>query len=125
MESKQIITALEALAQEHRLAAFRALVKAGPPGLTPTVLSDKLALPAPTLSFHLAQLRHAGLVNVTRDGRSLIYVANYDAMNGVVAFLTENCCADACAPASCSVKPAKTQLKEKPHETPARARRRA
>lgn len=123
MESAQIITALEALAQEHRLAAFRALVKAGLPGLTPTVLSEKLALPAPTLSFHLAQLRHAGLVNVTRDGRSLIYVANYDAMNGVVAFLTENCCADACAPASCSPKPAKA--KEKTHETPARARRRA
>lgn len=123
MEAQQIIKALEALAQESRLAAFRALVKAGPPGLTPSVLSDKLDLPAPTLSFHLAQLRHAGLVNVTRDGRSLIYVANYDAMNGVVAFLTENCCADACAPASCSVKP--TKVKEKTHETPARARRRA
>ena len=119
MESKQIIKALEALAQDSRLAAFRALVKAGLPGLTPTVLSEKLNLPAPTLSFHLAQLRHAGLVDVTRNGRSLIYVANYDAMNGVVAFLTENCCADAgCAPASC--KP-----KEKTNETPARTRRRA
>lgn len=120
MEAQQIIKALEALAQESRLAAFRALVKAGPPGLTPTVLSEKLDLPAPTLSFHLAQLRHAGLVNVTRDGRSLIYVANYDAMSGVIGFLTDNCCADAgCAPASC--KPSK----EKQNETPARTRRRA
>ncbi|MDZ4867410.1 MAG: helix-turn-helix domain-containing protein [Alphaproteobacteria bacterium] len=121
MEAQQIIKALEALAQESRLAAFRALVKAGPPGLTPSVLSEKLDLPAPTLSFHLAQLRHAGLVNVTRDGRSLIYVANYDAMSGVIGFLTENCCADAgCAPASC-----KPSSKEKTNETPARARRRA
>jgi len=117
MEAQQVIKALEALAQESRLAAFRALVKAGPPGLTPSVLSDKLDLPAPTLSFHLAQLRHAGLVNVTRDGRSLIYVANYDAMSGVIGFLTENCCADAgCAPASC--RPSKEK-----NET--RARRRA
>ena len=121
MEAQKIIKALEALAQDSRLAAFRALVKAGPPGLTPTVLSEKLDLPAPTLSFHLAQLRHAGLVDVTRNGRSLIYVANFDAMNGVVAFLTENCCADAgCAPASC-----KPSSKEKPNEAPARTRRRA
>jgi len=122
MEAQQIIKALEALAQENRLAAFRALVKAGPPGLTPSVLSEKLGLPAPTLSFHLAQLRHAGLVEVTRNGRSLIYVANYATMNGVVGFLTENCCADVagCAPASC-----KPSSKEKTNETPARARRRA
>ena len=120
MEAQQIIKALEALAQESRLAAFRALVKAGPPGLTPSVLSDKLDLPAPTLSFHLAQLRHAGLVNVTRDGRSLIYVANYDAMSGVIGFLTENCCADAgCAPASCKPSKAPKENNE------ARTRRRA
>ncbi len=123
MKSTQVIAALEALAQEHRLAAFRALVQAGPQGLTPSVLSEKLGLPAPTLSFHLAQLRHAGLVSVTRDGRSLIYAADYDAMSGVVDFLTENCCAGAaCAPASCA--PA-AKPKEKTHETPARARRRA
>jgi ArsR family transcriptional regulator len=123
MESKQVISALEALAQEHRLAVFRALVQAGPPGLTPSYLSDKLDIPAPTLSFHLAQLKHAGLVTVTRDGRSLIYVAAYDAMTGLIQFLTENCCAGAgCAPSSCAPsKPAK----EKSHETPARARRRA
>lgn len=121
MKSTQVIAALEALAQENRLAAFRALVQAGPDGLTPSVLSDKLDMPAPTLSFHLAQLRHAGLVNVTREGRSLIYVAAYDAMRDVIDFLTENCCAGAaCAPAACAPK-----SKEKTHETPARARRRA
>jgi DNA-binding transcriptional ArsR family regulator len=123
MKSDQVISALEALAQENRLAIFRALVQAGPQGLNPTYLSEKLDLPAPTLSFHLAQLRHAGLVSVTRDGRSLIYVAAYDAMRQVIDFLTENCCAgSACAPASCSPK---SNAKEKGHEAPARTRRRA
>lgn len=116
METEKIIPALEALAQEHRLAAFRALVQTGPGGLTPTQLSEMLKLPAPTLSFHLAQLRHAGLITVERRGRSLIYAADYDAMRGVVDFLTENCCAGA----ACAAKP-----KEKSHETHARARRRA
>ena len=121
MEAKQVISALEALAQENRLTIFRALVRAGPPGLTPSRLSDDLDLPAPTLSFHLAQLRHAGLITVTRDGRSLIYVAAFDTMNGLINFLTENCCAAVgCPPASCAVKP-----KEKAHEAPARSRRRA
>ena len=125
MESKEIIAALEALAQESRLAVFRALVQAGPAGLTPSRLSDELELPAPTLSFHLAQLRHAGLVTATRSGRSLTYVAAYDTMNDLIAFLTENCCAgSACAPASCAPrKPAPT--KDKAHEAPASSRRRA
>ncbi len=64
MEPIEVILALEALAQEHRLSAFRLLVQAGPPGLTPTRLCEMLKLPGPTLSFHLAQLRHAGLVSV-------------------------------------------------------------
>jgi hypothetical protein len=99
-------------------------VQAGPAGLTPSRLSEKLHLPAPTLSFHLAQLRHAGLTTVTRDGRSLIYAADYGAMRGVIDFLTENCCAGAeCAPAACASAPSKP--KEKAHEAPARARRRA
>jgi ArsR family transcriptional regulator len=125
MESKQVISALEALAQESRLAIFRALVQAGPAGLTPSHLSEELELPPPTLSFHLAQLRHAGLVAVTRNGRSLTYVAAYETMNGLIAFLTENCCAgSACAPSACA--PSKSsQSKEKSHEAPARSRRRA
>ena len=123
MESSHVIRALEALAQEHRLAVFRALVQEGPQGLTPSVLSEALDLPGPTLSFHLAQLRHAGLVTVTRQGRSLTYVAAYNAMNSVIGFLTENCCAGAsCAPASCT--PIKRKApKEKTYETPARPRR--
>lgn len=122
MEQNAVISALEALAQEHRLTIFRALVQAGPAGLTPSRLSETLGLPAPTLSFHLAQLRHAGLIGVTRAGRSLIYAADYAAMRGVVDFLTENCCAGAdCVPAAC----APTKRKEKSHETSARARRRA
>jgi ArsR family transcriptional regulator, arsenate/arsenite/antimonite-responsive transcriptional repressor len=117
MESKAVISALEALAQEHRLAVFRALVQAGSGGLTPSHLSDRLDLPAPTLSFHLAQLKHAGLISATRDGRSLIYTADYDAMRNVIDFLTENCCAGA----SCAA----TKPKEKANETLARTRRRA
>jgi DNA-binding transcriptional ArsR family regulator len=104
MESKTVISALEALAQEHRLAVFRALVQAGRGGLTPSHLSDTLGLPAPTLSFHLAQLKHAGLITVLREGRSLIYTANYDAMRGVINFLTENCCAGASCAATTSGK---------------------
>ncbi len=123
MESKQVISALEALAQEHRLSVFRALVQAGPSGLTPSHMSETFEIPAPTLSFHLAQLKHAGLVTVTRQGRSLTYVAAYDTMNGLIEFLTENCCAgSACAPASCA--PMK-KAKEKSHEASARTRRRA
>ncbi len=119
MEQNRAITALEALAQENRLAIFRALVQAGLPGLTPSKLGAELGLPAPTLSFHLAQLRHAGLVTVTRDGRSLVYAAAYEAMRGLIDFLTENCCAGACVPASGAIS------KEKAVEAPARSRRRA
>jgi ArsR family transcriptional regulator, arsenate/arsenite/antimonite-responsive transcriptional repressor len=117
MESKSVIVALEALAQEHRLAVFRALVQAGRDGLTPTYLSDSLDLPAPTLSFHLAQLKHAGLIAATRDGRSLIYTAEYEAIRGVIDFLSENCCAGA----SCAVN----KPKERSRATATRARRRA
>lgn len=129
MESKQALSALEALAQGSRLAIFRALVQAGPPGLTPSRLSEDLDLPAPTLSFHLAQLRHADLVTATRDGRSLTYAAAYDTMNGLIRFLTENCCvAVDCPPAICAVKPQKSRKsghKEQRHGAPARRRRRA
>lgn len=123
MESKQIIAALEALAQESRLAIFRALVQAGPAGRRPGDLSEALDLPAPTLSFHLAQLRHAGLVNVEREGRALVYSAAYDRMSAVIAFLTENCCGSgvSCAPAQVCTPNAK----EKSDETLARSRRRA
>jgi DNA-binding transcriptional ArsR family regulator len=99
MNLKDAVPALAALAQEHRLKVFRMLVQAGLDGLPPGQIAERLKLAPPTLSFHLAQLKHAGLVQVRRDGRSLIYTANYNAMNSLMAFLTDNCCAGA----GCSV----------------------
>ena len=92
METNHAVLALAALAQTHRLATFRQLVVAGPPGLTPGVLAERLAIPAPTLSFHLKELLHAGLVSQAREGRNLIYRASFDQMQSLVGFLTENCC---------------------------------
>ena len=103
MEAEKVIAALDALAQQHRLAAFRHLVQAGPSGITPTRLCEILDLPGSTLSFHLARLRHAGLVQVSRMGRSLTYVASFSAMKQLVSYLTKNCCNDAmCVPAACA-----------------------
>lgn len=101
METDSAVRSLGALAQEHRLAAFRLLVQAGPDGLAAGALADRLGIPASSLSFHLAQLSHAGLVSQRRVSRSIIYSADYGAMNGLLAYLTENCCAGAsCAPAA-------------------------
>jgi len=95
-----VVQALAALAQSQRLAAFRQLVVAGHAGLTPGVLAERLAMPAPTLSFHLKELLHAGLVSQERDGRNLIYRARFSQMQALVGFLTENCCGGVpCAPA--------------------------
>jgi DNA-binding transcriptional ArsR family regulator len=93
MESSIAVTALAALAQDTRLAAFRALVEAGPAGLAAGELAERLGVAAPTLSFHLATLAQAGLVTATRDGRSIFYAADFQAMQNLVGFLTENCCA--------------------------------
>lgn len=92
MKTTTAVSALSALAQEHRLEVFRLLVQAGMQGLPAGKVAERLKLASPTLSFHLAQLRHAGLVHVRRDGRSLIYAANYDGMTALMEFLTENCC---------------------------------
>src|SRR5262249_24712319 len=92
MESKTAVAALSALAQENRLEVFRLLVQAGAPGLPAGQIAEKLGIAAPTLSFHLAQLKHAGLAHQRRDGRSLIYATNYDGMNPLMGFLTGNCC---------------------------------
>ena len=101
MQPDQAVQSLGALAQEHRLAAFRLLVQAGPDGMAAGALADALGIPASSLSFHLAQLSHAGLVSQRRAGRSIIYAADYAAMNGLLSFLTENCCAGAsCAATS-------------------------
>lgn len=99
MQSELAIKALGALAQEHRLEAFRLLVQAGADGLAAGALAERLGVPNSSLSFHLAQLSNAGLVLQTRVGRSLVYRADYAAMNGLVGYLMENCCGGvACAP---------------------------
>ncbi len=106
MEEEDVIRALAALAHPMRLRVFRALVVVGPEGLTPGVMAEALNVSATSLSFHLKELAHAGLATQERDGRNLIYRAAYDRMNGLLAFLTDNCCAGAeCAvgatPAAC------------------------
>jgi ArsR family transcriptional regulator, arsenate/arsenite/antimonite-responsive transcriptional repressor len=105
METTQAVAALAALAQEHRLAVFRLLVQAGPEGLSAGQVAEAVDLAPNTLTFHFDRLRMAGLVTVRRDGRSMIYAARYDVMNGLLGFLTENCCQGApekCAPAACA-----------------------
>lgn len=92
MKSPEAITALSALASEARLAVFRILVKRGPEGYTPSDLTKRLDLPAPTLSFHIKGLVQAGLVISRREGRNLYYSPNFEHMNALVGFLTENCC---------------------------------
>jgi len=92
METKQAIQALSALAQESRLAIFRLLIQQGPSGLAAGAIGDKLDLPPATLSFHLAGLVRAGLAQSRQDGRFVYYTASFENMNGLVAFLTENCC---------------------------------
>jgi ArsR family transcriptional regulator, arsenate/arsenite/antimonite-responsive transcriptional repressor len=100
MEEQQVVQALAALAQPHRLRVFRLLVTAGPLGLTPGAIGEALEIPAATLSFHLRELSHAGLISQQRQGRYLIYRAAFAQMNTLLAYLTENCCQGAsCTPA--------------------------
>lgn len=122
MESKAAIRALGALAHESRLAIYRLLVQAGSAGLAVGAIGDQLKLAPATLSFHLAGLKHAGLVTARREGRTLYQAADYQAMNGLVGYLSENCCQGEDCGVACA--PAKTIRKERHHETPARARRR-
>ena len=98
MEEKVIVASLAALAQPIRLKVFRALVVTGECGLTPGAMAAGLALPANTLSFHLKELAHAGLVSQERSSRNIIYRAEFEHMRQVLAYLTENCChGDSCA----------------------------
>lgn len=95
MQAVSAIDALSALAQEHRLAAFRLLVQVGEQGMAAGAIADALGVPNSSLSFHLAQLNRAGLISQERRHRSLIYRANYGEMNALVSYLMENCCAGA------------------------------
>lgn len=95
----QAVDALAALAQRSRLAIYRRLVEAGPGGMPAGEIGEALELPPATLSFHLAQLARAGLVRGRQEGRYVIYSADFEGMNALVGFLTENCCSGAaCAP---------------------------
>jgi ArsR family transcriptional regulator len=123
METTQVLAALNALSQEHRLGIFRLLVEHAPEGLPAGSIAERLSLAPATASFHLKELSHAGLIASRQDGRFIWYRADLDAMNGLVGYLTENCCrassvcAAACVPAG-APRPLATPL-------PARRKRRA
>ena len=109
MKKEKAIAALAALAQESRLDVFRMLVQSGPDGLPAGKIGAKLGVPSPTLSFHLNHLKHAGLATCKRDSRSIIYSADYKAMNDLISYMMENCCrgdAEQCAPVA-ACKPAR------------------
>jgi ArsR family transcriptional regulator, arsenate/arsenite/antimonite-responsive transcriptional repressor len=92
MKKNDAVAALAALAQDNRLDVFRLLVKAGPAGLPAGRIAEELDLAPNTLTFHFDRLRVAGLITVRREGRSMIYAARYQTMDGLLAFLAENCC---------------------------------
>ncbi len=116
MKSAEAVIALEALAQESRLGIFRLLVEAGPEGLPAGRIAERMSLPGATLSFHLSQLKHAGMIAFKREGRSLIYSAAFPAMNSLVGFLTDNCCGG--NPAMCA--PVRSVRKPKSKKKPGR-----
>jgi DNA-binding transcriptional ArsR family regulator len=102
METKFVLAALSALAQESRLAVFRLLVQTGPEGLAASRIGEQLDIAPSSLSFHLKELTHAGLITPRQDGRYIIYSADIAAMTGLIGFLTENCCGGVpCGPGAC------------------------
>lgn len=128
MDDKLAVAALAALAQDTRLKIFRLLVEAGPAGIAAGAIAEALGVPPPTLSFHLTHLKHAGLVDVRRDSRLLIYAADFERMNDLVGYLTENCCrgqSDACGVRGCEPASATPVAKGgRSHEAVSRSRRR-
>jgi len=114
METTIAVTALAALAQDNRLDVFRLLVEAGPDGMPAGEVATALGLAPNTLTFHFDRLRAAGLVAVRRAGRSMIYAARFETMNGLIAYLTENCCQGApekCVPSG-KCEPAKRKKRK-------------
>src|SRR6185295_10034179 len=109
MEAKQIVAALGALGQDTRLEVFRVLVQRGPDGLAAGAIAQALGVPPSSLTFHLQQLNHAGLITHRRLSRQLIYAANFSAMNEIIGYLTENCFGGNTALCTPKVKPAKTK----------------
>lgn len=107
METKNMISALAALAQESRLAVFRLLVQVGPEGMAASRIGEQLSISPSSMSFHLKELSHAQLVRSRHEGRFVIYSANFETMNGLVGFLTENCCGgNVCSPTAACQRPA-------------------
>ena len=113
MKAADVVVALGALAQESRLSVFRILVKRGPEGYTPGDLLGKIEVPAPTLSFHLKELQRAGLVSSRREGRFLYYSVNFDAMEALMEFLTDQCCSLSDASCDTACKPATATAKKR------------
>ena len=105
MDEHEIVRSLAALAQSVRLRVFRALVVAGPQGLTPGMMAEGLQIPANTLSFHLKELTNAGLVTQERASRFIIYRAAFDHMNALLGYLTENCCEGAMCAINTTAEP--------------------
>ena len=130
MDKQQAVHSLGALAHPVRLDVFRALVVAGPEGVTPGVFMERLGVPSATLSFHLKELLHASLATQERASRNLIYRANFGQMNGLLAYLMENCCqGQACGSSAPSCKPpaarsASSSNRRTRHETLPRSRSR-
>ena len=130
MEKIDALAALSGLSHETRLDIFRLLVEAGPAGISAGQIGERLNLAPATLSFHLSHLKHAGLVDAERDGRSLVYSADFERVRTLIAYLTENCCGGHpaacglpdCEPATIAARP-KARGREG-HEAPSRARRR-
>ena len=125
MESSVVVTALAALAQQTRLSIYRLLVQAGSAGQTAGAIAERLDVAAPTLSFHLKELANAGLVASEAQGRYVIYRANYAAMNGLLEFLTANCCGNECADRSAVCVPVSNRAttRSKPAPRAAKSRR--
>ena len=113
MKKSTAVAALGALAQETRLEIFRLLVQKGPQGLAAGEIGDRLGLPSPTLSFHLNQLRFAGLVTSRRESRSIIYSANFKGMNDLLAYLTDNCCGQGSSACTAECKPVSATAKSR------------
>ena len=110
MDNKSAVTILSSIAQEARLAIFRVLVQAGVKGVSAGDIAEKLSIPNSTLSFHLKELSHAGLVNSRQESRYIYYSANYQVMNNLLAYLTKNCCAgeQVCCPDITEIKEKET-----------------
>jgi ArsR family transcriptional regulator len=111
MKSKAAVQSLAALAQETRLAVYRLLVQQGPSGMAAGEIAAQLGLAPATLSFHLKELSRAGMVSARQDGRFIFYAADFDTMNALLAFLTENCCAADCGPACAPAAACKPSLR--------------